>query len=287
MGCQPSKREKSVAETKVPEAGAIKPAATVEEKPVEGELKEAAEPKAVVEAAAEAKPAEEVQDVEEAKKPAAEEAPPEAPPAEGPAEAPGKVAEEELSPPVSPTRSPGSGGDDYAKASPDGLYLLFDQANQGTFQTKYSKEYIPEALAFAKPGPYVTIATFKYKAPQALMTKVQMGKKSYFEAWLAWIKEARQVEGEFVLLSGLEDKERQDPTKFPSMKMITQAGAKVVAVQKGLNNRPVKLKYVEAVACVPESYAGLDAAFKRLAMMERQEFATKAKTPQDYAYTEF
>lgn len=175
----------------------------------------------------------------------------------------------------------------FADAHPNGCYLVYDPRDNGTFYAKFSTVIVPEALAFSSASDFVTIPAFKYRSVVKVHSQVGSGRSSYFQAWCHWIKEARSIEGEMVLLPAFEDYMDSDPVGFPPMSIYVLVGTKVLRVEKGLKNRPINLRFVDAVACVPESYSGFDDFLKPGAEIQKTDFLNKAKAPQDKFYIEF
>lgn len=175
----------------------------------------------------------------------------------------------------------------FCKSKPDGIYLILTGNDHGTIFAKYSKEFIPDALAFGRPSSFATIADFKYKKPLPVQSRVQSGRSMYFLGWCQWIKEARVTNSEIVLLPQLEDKMAENPNAFPAMRIFLLFGTKVVEMHKGPKGKPINLKHAEAVAIVPEAYTGFDQHLNPKSEMDKTEFLAKAKVPQDKAYLSF
>lgn len=171
--------------------------------------------------------------------------------------------------------------------APDGCYLVYDEPDSGTFFAKYSKTIIPEALAFCSVGDLVVVPAFKYKTPVRIQSRVRTGRTNYFQAWCQWIKEARAIEGYMVLLPAFEAMMDSDPVGFPPMNIFFLSGTTVKRLDKGVKSTPYNLKAADAVACVPESYTGLDDALKPGGEIQKSEFLAKVKVPQDKFYIEF
>lgn len=69
--------------------------------------------------------------------------------------------------------------------------------------------------------------------------------------------------------------------------LLLQTTFQLVRVERGVKNRPVNLKFVDAVACVPESFTGFDDFILPGAELQKSDFLAKAKLPQDKFYIEF
>lgn len=58
-------------------------------------------------------------------------------------------------------------------------------------------------------------------------------------------------------------------------------------MEKGAANTPFNLKSAAVVACVPEAYTGLDDDLRPGAEVQRSDFLSKVRVPQDKFYIEF
>lgn len=164
---------------------------------------------------------------------------------------------------------------EFITNDPNGLYLIYEPAHSGTFLLKFSKDFVDNALAFARPGQYVNIPEFKYRKATVLQTSTNLGRTNYFSAWSKWLKEVHVIKGTLVLLN-------VDPA-FPAMSIYFLEGEKVTKLGKN----PKSLRFVTAAAVVPENFMGLEAYVTGGALLTKQRFKNTALGPPEKALVEF
>lgn len=134
--------------------------------------------------------------------------------------------------------------------SSKGAYLVFDSASQGSLFIIWKNEKVPNALAFIKPSK--PVPEFKYKTNNGkseIVRNLQSDKKSFYFGVCQFIKEAKDIKADVVLLPAVDT---ASPLKFEvyCLKSNTVTNVKI--------GSPFTVHDIDAICILPKGSSALE-----------------------------
>eukprot|EP01125_Pyxidicula_operculata_P022677 TRINITY_DN9497_c0_g1_i1.p1 TRINITY_DN9497_c0_g1~~TRINITY_DN9497_c0_g1_i1.p1 ORF type:complete len:165 (+),score=32.23 TRINITY_DN9497_c0_g1_i1:17-511(+) len=127
-----------------------------------------------------------------------------------------------------------------------GCYLTFNETSNGTLFTVWSEKPVPDALGYFKPGKPVPKFKFTTQGGRSELIRTMNGPniKRYYQGWTQFVKMAKELEGELVILQG---------EKFTMPTALYTVTGKDNNVSRVKENEFIVAKDVRAVAAVHSS----------------------------------